>query len=70
MLVCGFLGIFYLVVAVAVMFGPWLVKSWQSPKKESTTIFFIVIYYVGAIAIGRFVFKILDSASGCYSLGL
>ena len=65
---CGIVGIFYLAVIGLVFIGPWFVKEWQSPHNEGKAIIFIVIYYVGSITIGRFIFKIIDEASQCYLL--
>jgi len=72
MLVCGVLGIFYLVVTAAILFGPIFLKEIDiiERKSEGRAILFLIIYYVGTITIARFVFKILDTSSGCYSLDL
>ena len=70
MLICGALGIFYLATGVAILFGPWFVKEWQNPKSEFKTIVFVIIYYVGAITITNWIFKILDTTTGCYNLDI
>mgnify|MGYP001320767930 CR=1 FL=1 len=66
MLICGILGIFYLATVAVILFGPIFLKEIEiiERKSEGRAILFLIIFYVGAFTIARWVFKILDNTSG------